>query len=186
MPPTTVVQTFPDRVQLEFTRPDETVRIPATAANGFAIAQGDVIGAITSGGKVRRRSRTAAGTGGVSAASPTFNVVDASVFAVDDVLVNEEGATIGTVLSLDTVDTPNTVTLDANAAINLAASDGVMASDGSQVAQGISDDAVDGTGDTTIAVTITGILDVAKLRGLDASAMEELAGATLLGVVFKF
>ena len=184
--PTTVIQTFPQRVQLEYTRPDETIRIPATAANGFAIAQGDVIGMITTGGKVRRRSRTTAGTGGFSTSAATCNVTDASMFAVGDVLKNEEGATIGTVQSLDLTDTPNVITLAANAAVNVAAGDAILASDGSQVAQGISDDSVDGTGDTTIAVAITGALDVAKLRGLDASAAEELEGATLLGVVFKF
>jgi hypothetical protein len=184
--PTTTLETFPQRAALEYTRPDQTVRIPATAANGFAITQGDVIGAITSGGKVRRRSRTTAGTGGFSTASATANVADASVFAVGDVLTNEEGTTVGTVLSLDIVDTPNTVTLTGNASVNVASGDAVMASDGSQVAQGISDDAVDGAGETTIAVTIAGLLDYAKLRGLDASAAEELSGATLLGVVFKF
>ena len=184
--PTQTLQTFPQRTVLEATRPDFTVRVPATAASGFAVNQGDIIGIITSSGKVRRRSRTTAtGTGGTNA-SAAIQVTDASVFVAGDVLTGEDGVAIGTVQSVNTVASPNTVTLSGNSAINIASGDSLLASDGSQVAAGISDDASDGTNDTTIAVTITGLLDSTKLRGLDSSAQKELEGAVVVNEIFKF
>lgn len=185
MPPTKTVETFAERVSLEVTRPDEAVKQNITFKDGFAAQQGDVIGIITASGLARRRSRTAATGTGFSIASNTGQVVDAGVFAAGEVLKSEDGTTIGTVQSVDTTTTPDTVALTGNAAVDVASGDAVLGSDGSQVAQGISDAANDGVDDTPADAFIAGYLDAALLRGLDASAKVELGGATLLGV-FKF
>jgi hypothetical protein len=186
MPPTSDVETFAQRVALETHRPDEGVKIGVTAKTGFAIKQGDVIGIITASDKARRRSRTAAAGAGFAVNSAVGEVADASVFVAGDALVSEDGTAIGTVLSTDTTATPDTVTLTGNAAVAVASGDAVMASDGSQVAQGISDNETDGVGsDTQIGIFIAGILGASLCRGLDASAKAELVGATLRGN-FKF
>lgn len=182
--PTTLVQEFPARVQLEIIRPDEAVLIPVTIKTGHVVKQGDVLGRITTGGLYRRRSRTDAVDDGFAADSPVGEVVDASVFKAADVLKDAAGNAIGTVLSVDVV--ANTVTLTANAANAVAAGVGVIAQDGSQVAQGISDKETDGSADTPISVFIAGLLDESKLRGLDASAKTELGGASVAGGIFKF
>lgn len=185
MPPTKTIQTFPDKVALEATRPDEAVKQNVTFADGFEVEQGDVIGIITASGLARRRSHTAATGTGFAVDSNTGQVEDAGVFAPGDVLKLEDGTTIGTVQSVDTSTTPDTVALTGNAAVAVASGDAVLGSDGSQVAQGISDAANDGNDDTPADVFIGGFLVAALLRGLDASAKAELGGATLLGV-FKF
>jgi hypothetical protein len=182
---TKILKTYPARVALEATRPDEAVKQNVTFKDGFVVQQGDVIGIITTGGKARRRSRTAAAGTGFAINSNTGQVVDASVFAPGDVLKTEDGTVIGTVQSVDPSTNPDTVALTGNAAVAVAVDDAVLASDGSQVAQGISDAANDGTDDTPADVFIAGYLVASLLRGLDASAIEELSGAVLLGV-FKF
>jgi hypothetical protein len=182
---TKTVKTFPDRVAIEATRPDEAVKQNVTFADGFEVEQGDVIGIIAASGLARRRSRTTAAGTGFAVDSNTGQVTDASVFAAGDVLKSEDGTIIGTVQSIDTTTTPDTVALTGNAAVAVASGDAVLASDGSQVAQGISDAANDGEDDMPADVFISGMLVASLLRGLDASAKAELGGATLLGV-FKF
>lgn len=183
---TKTVQTFPAKLALEATRPDEAVKTNLTIADGFAVQQGDVVGVITSGGLGRRRSRTVAAGTGFADNSNTGQVSDASVFTVDDVLKLEDGTTIGTIASIDLTTTPDTIALDGNAAVNVAVDDAVLASDGSQVAKGISDDANDGTDDTPAGVFISGYLVESRVRGLDASAKAELGGASMVNGIFKF
>ena len=182
---TRTVQTFPARVALEATRPDEAVKQNVTFADGFVVKQGDVIGIITASKLARRRSRTAAAGTGFAADSNTGQVVDAGVFVPGDVLKSEDGTTIGTVQSVDTTTTPDTVALTGNAAVAVASGDAVLGSDGSQAAQGISAAANDGEDDTPADAFIAGFLVASLLRGLDASAIAELGGAVLLSV-FKF
>jgi hypothetical protein len=184
--PSKVIETWPERVQLEALAGHPSASVGATAKSGFIIKQGDVVGEIASGGKFRRRSRTNAAGGGFDSASDTGEVDDASVFKAADVLKDEDGQTIGTVLSIDTEADPNTVKLTGNAAHDVASGKGVLAQDGSAVSQGVSDNETDGTEDTAIAVIVSGKLKGSLLRGLDASAKAELAGASLAGGVFKF
>jgi hypothetical protein len=186
MPPTKDVQTFARRVALEALRPDEAVNYGVTAKDGFAIKQGDVIGVITASGKARRRSRTFAAGTGFAVNSPGGQVDDSSVFVHGDVLTLEDGTVIGTVDTIDATLNPNVVTLTGNAAVAVADDDAVLGSDGSQVAQGISDGATDGVDDTPINIFIAGFLTEALCRGLDASAKEELNGASVIGGIFKF
>jgi len=184
--PSKTIETYGKKVALEALRADLAVMVGVMVASGFIVKQGDVVGKITASSKYRRRSRTATAGTGFSNASPTGQVTDASVFAKDDVLKKTDGTVIGTVLSIDTTTTPDTVTLTGNAAVNVAADVDVLASDGSQVAQGVSDDETDGTQDTSASVIIGGYLNEWKLRGLDSSAKTELAGSSRAGGVFKF
>jgi hypothetical protein len=184
--PTKTEQVFPDRVPLEALAGHPSASVGATVKSGFIVKQGDVTGKITADGKYRRRSRTTTTGTGFSNASPTGEVVDSSVFKAGDVLTTSSGTAIGTVLSVDPVADPNTVTLTANAANNVAADTGVIATDGSAVAQGIADAETDGTADVPIAVIVSGKLVESKLRGLDASAKSDLAGASVAGGIFKF
>ncbi len=185
--PSKTVQTFAQRVAMEALRPDEAVKYGVPGAQGFAIKQGDAVGVITASGKAHRRSRTAAAGTGFAINSLVGQVVDSGVFVHGDVLKNEGGETIGTVDTVDATQNPNIVTLTANAQVVVAAGDAVMASDGSQVAQGISDVETDGADDqTSIEVFIGGYLVESRCRGLDASAKEELNGASVIGGMFKF
>lgn len=183
---TKIVETYPERVSLLKVRPDLGVFVGLTIALGFTVRQGDVLGRITSSGKGRRRSRTNTTGTGFANNSPTGQVEDASVFKAGDVLTTSAGTAIGTVLSVNTAATPDTVTLTANAANNVAAGVGVIATDGSQVGVGISDNETDGSEDTGVSVLIGGYLDESKLRGLDASAKAELGGSSVAGGIFKF
>jgi len=184
--PTTLIQQFPERVQLELFRPEEAVLVPVTIAQGFACQQGDVLGQITTTGKARRRSRTLAAGAGFSAASAVGNVADASVFAPGDVLTTSTGLAIGTIAANGVNVQNNTVTLQANSANAVAAGTAVIATDGSAVAKGIADDGSDGTNDTPMAAIIEGVLNPALLRGLDSSAISDLSGALVFGNAFKF
>jgi hypothetical protein len=184
--PTKTEKVFPDRVPLEALAGHPSASVGVTVKTGFIVKPGDVVGKITADSKYRRRSRTDATGTGFSNASPTGQVLDASVFKAGDVLTTSIGTAIGTVLSVDVVADPNEVTLTGNAANNVAAGVGVIATDGSQVGQGIADAETDGTADVPIAVIVAGKLVESKLRGLDASAKSELAGASLAGGVFKF
>jgi hypothetical protein len=186
--PTETINTFPKKVPLQARRPDLVVSLAVTNKIGHIIKQGDIIGKITATGLYRRRSRTVAAGTGFSNASPVGKVTDASVFVAGDVLEDGAGNAIGTIAAggINTQANPNEVTLTGNAANNVAAGVAVMATDGSEVAQGISDHETDGTKDTPISAIIGGYLDEAKLRGLDSSAKAELAGASVAGGVFKF
>lgn len=183
---TKLTKTFEEKPSLAYTRPEALIIVNATAKDGFALSQGSVIGQITSSKLVRRRSRTAATGTGFADNSNTGQVVDASVFAIDDELKLEDGTVIGVVASINTAASPNSVALDANAAVNVTAGDAVMASDGSGKAAGIADDAVDGDGDTPIGVIVDGPpLVAALLEGLDASAVSELGGALMVNGLLK-
>jgi hypothetical protein len=186
--PTKIKETFPARVQLEALSGHPSASVGVTVKTGSIVKQGDVVGKITVGGLYRRRSRTNTVGTGFSNASPVGEVEDAGVFKAADVLKTAAGVAIGTVAAngIDTEADPNTVTLTGNAANNVAADVGVIAQDGSQVAEGIADAETDGTADTPIAVIVSGKLVEAKLRGLDASAKSELAGASVAGGIFKF
>lgn len=184
--PTKTKETFPDRVQLEALSGHPSASVGVTVATTFIVKQGDLLGQIAASGKYRRRSRTDATGTGFADNSPTGQVVDTTVFKVGDVLKDAAGNALGTVLSVDPTATPDTVTLTGNAANNVAAGVGVVAQDGSQVARAVADQETDGTADTPIAAIISGKLVESKLRGLDASAKTELAGASVAGAIFKF
>lgn len=184
--PTKTIETNPEREALEAVCPHLAVAIALTIGNGHIVQRGDVLGVITASGLARRRSRTNAAGTGFADNSPTGQVDDASVFKAGDVLKDAAGNAIGTVLSVDPTTSPDTVTLTGNSASNVAAGVGVVAQDGSQVAKAVSDKGSDGVGDTPINVFIGGYLTESKLRGLDASAKSELAGASVAGGVFKF
>lgn len=186
MPPTTEVENFGRREPLEATKPELAVIVPLTIKDGHAVARKDVLGVITSSGLGRRRTRTTAAGTGFADDSPTGRVTDASMFVAGDVLKTAGGTTIGTVQSVDTTTTPDTITLTGNAAVDVAAGDAVLGSDGSQVAAAIADKGSDGEGETRIAVYIAGLLKEAGLRGLDASAKTELGGVSTVGGIFKF
>ncbi len=184
--PTRTVEEFSDRAPLEAVRADLAVRVPGLVANGHKVKQGDVLGVITASDKLRRRTRAVAAGAGFATNTPVGRVDDASVFVAGDVLKDGDGATIGTVQSVDTTTTPDTVTLTGNAAVAVAAGEPVFGSDGSQVAKTISDSETDGAGDTNTTQIIGGFLNEAKLRGLDASAKSELGGVSTVGGIFKF
>jgi hypothetical protein len=186
MPPTELKQTFPERDALEALRVELATIVALVMAAGFLVKRGDVVGVITASGKGRRRPRALATGAGFAVDSAVGRVDDASVFVAGDVLKNAAGTTIGTVLSVDLTTTPDTVTLTGNAAVAVAAGAAVLGSDGSQVAQAIAHDEVDGVGDTNSKVYITGLLKESKLRGLDATAKTELGGVSTVGGVFKF
>src|SRR5690349_10146274 len=98
------------------------VMVPATAANGFAVEVGRVVGVITASGKVRKRSRTPATGTGFAVNSPIGHVVENGVFAPGDVLTDAAGNAIGTVAAngIDGTDLTK-VTLTGNAANAVAA-----------------------------------------------------------------
>jgi hypothetical protein len=184
--PTQTVNTYPNLIPLEARRPDLAVLVAVTIASGFVVAQGDVLGKITSSGFYRRKSRTTVTGTAVSTTAVTFGVVDASVFAVGDVLTDSSGNSVGTVLSLNTAASPNTVTLAADAGHNVAIGADVIATDGSAVAQGISNQGADGSANLTINVYIAGLLLAASLIGLSGSTNAELGGVTVADGIFKF
>lgn len=184
MPPTRDIETFERREPMEATKPELAVIVPLTIKNDFKVARKDVLGVITASGLGRRRSRALAAGAGFATNADVGYVDDASVFAVDDVLKNAAGTTIGTVEAVDLI--ANTVTLVANAAVAVAAGAAVLGSDGSQVAQAIADKGSDGVGDTTISVYIGGFLKQTGLRGLDSTAKTELGGVSTVGGIFKF
>jgi len=188
MPPTRTIETFGERIPLEEVRADLAVSVPQSVKAGSRIRRGAVLGVVTADGYTRERSRSKAAGTGFSDASDTGQVADASVFAVGDELTLEDGTAIGTVESIDTTTTPDTIVLEANAAVNVAVDDAVMASDGSQVAQSIADEAVAATEtlDTGLSVYIAGFLKKDQLIGLDASAIVELGGAVNPNNIFKF
>ncbi|HKO43340.1 MAG TPA: hypothetical protein VJU84_08620 [Pyrinomonadaceae bacterium] len=188
MPPTKTIETYGERIPLEAVRADLAVRVPQTVEAGSKIRRGAVLGVVTADGYTRERARTKAAGTGFSDASDTGQVEDASVFKVGDELTLEDGTAIGTVESINTATTPDTIVLEANAAVNVAVGDAVMASDGSQVAQSIADEAVavTETTDTVLSVYIGGFLKKDQLVGLDASAIAELGGAVNPNNIFKF
>lgn len=182
--PTTTIETNAARVALEKIRPDIAPAVGLTAKDGFAIGRGDVVGVITASGLGRRRTRATVGDDPTAVDSDIFNVDDASVFAVGDVVKNSAGVTVGTIESID-LDT-NVITLTGNAAVVVATGANVFGSDGSQTAKGIADEASDGVGDTPIRILIGGCLDESLCLRLDATAKTELAGSSRVGGIFKF
>lgn len=184
--PTKTIETFPERKQLEALGGHPSAAVGVTVANTHIVKQGDVIGKITASGKYRRRTRATVNTTAFATDSPNGQVLDASVFKVGDVLKNVAGVTVGTIQSIDLTTTPDSIVLTGNAGVAVAAGADVLGSDGSQVAQAVADQETDGTADVPIAAIISGKLKESELRGLDASAKSELAGASVAGGVFKF
>jgi hypothetical protein len=86
--PTSTVETNAAQTPLEATRADLAVILGGAVKDGHACDKGDVLGVITSGGKLRRRSRSTVKTGGAFATdSDTGKIVDASKkFVAGDVL----------------------------------------------------------------------------------------------------
>ena len=185
--PSKTTQTYGKRVALEARRPDLSVIIGVMIKIGFIVKQGDVVGKISASGEYRRRSRTTATGTGFAVDSAVGQVTDASVFAPGDLLKDGNGVMIGIVAAngINVASAPDQVTLIANALVAVAAGAAVVASDGSQVAKGISDEETDGTEAASCRIFIGGYLDETKLRGLDASAKTEMAGASMAGDIFK-
>ena len=86
--PTRTVEEFANRKQLEATKPELSVFENAVVKDGHAVSLGDRLGKITSGGMLRRKTRSAVKTGGAfSTAAATGKIVDASEkFVAGDVL----------------------------------------------------------------------------------------------------
>lgn len=188
--PQEVKQTYPDRVPLEAISGFPSLQIPLTVKAGSAIRRGAVCGVKTADGYLRERKRTVAAGTGFSDSAPTGQIAngDGVRFEVDDLLKNEAGETIGTIQSIDNTTNPDTITLTGNAAVNVAVGDAVVASDGSEVAACIADEAVASTEakDTVLSPHIGGALRESSLIGLDDSAKAELNGKSFPGNVFKF
>lgn len=180
--PTRLVETSPNRIQLEGIKEGLSPSVPVTVANTHTCDQGNVLGKITASGKYRRRSRSAVGSTAFGTGSPNGSVVDGTLFKVGDVLTNAAGAAVGTILSI----TGNNIVLTANAANAVATGAHVLASDGSQVADVISDKASDGVGDTTLNAFVGGYLAEAKLIGIDSTAKTELGGRSTANGIFRF
>ncbi|HEX8090886.1 MAG TPA: hypothetical protein VF762_18645 [Blastocatellia bacterium] len=184
--PSKVIDTFAKKVPLEAVRADLAVLVGVMIAAGFIVKQGDVIGKISASGKYRRRTHSVTAGAGFADDSTVGHVSDASVFAAGDVLKKADGTLIGTVAVGGVNAVNNTLTLTANAALDVAAGVDVVASDGSQVAEGISDLETDGTQDANVPALIGGYLNESLLRGLDSTAKAELGGASVAGGIFKF
>jgi hypothetical protein len=183
---TSTVETFPALESLAATRADELVITGLTMAAGLAAPRGGVIGVITSSGLGRRRTRTTAAGAGFATNSATGQVADASLFKPGDVITNNAGANIGTVAAGGVNLVTNILTLTANAAVAVASGAFVLGSDGSQVAQGIADEGVDGAAEAGIPLIIGGPLKESKLSGLDATAKTELLGRSAPNGIFIF
>lgn len=181
-----LVETYATRKSLETRRPDMTVNIGATVKDGYACAQGDVMGVITASGLLRRRTRTTVDTTAFSTGTATGKVADPTVFKDGEVLKNAAGATIGTIAVGGINLVTRVITLTANAAVNVADGAGVYGSDGSQVASVIAEEGSDGDGDTPInVITQSPALNISLLRGLDDTAITELGGKVLPGNLLK-
>jgi len=187
MPPTRTIETFPERVPLEAVRADLAVRIPQTVKDGTAIRRAAVLGVITATGYVRERSRSNA-SADAATGQKVIAVDDALVFKVGDVLTLEDGTAIGTIDAGGVNVDDNELTCVANIAIAITDGDAVLASDGSQVAQEIADEAVAATETTNTQLSpyIGGYLKRDLIIGLDASAIAELGGAVKPNNIFKF
>lgn len=180
--PSRVIETNPAQVALEAMRPDLAVWVPGTVKTGFACSAKEVLGEITASKLLRRRSRSLVTGTAFATNSPTGTVADGALFRAGDVLTNSAGANVGTIQSIS----GNTVTLAANAAVAVATGAAVLASDGSQVAKGISGSGSDGNGDTPMDVCISAIVTEADIIGLDSTAKTELGGQSTVGGLFKF
>lgn len=186
MPPTVTTNTYPARVPLEAVRADLAVKIPLTVKAGSAVRRAVVLGVITATSYIRERARSNAAAA-LAAAGTVLVVDDASVFIAGDVLKLEDGTTVGTVAANGVNAEDNELTISA-AAVDVADNDAILASDGSQKAKAIADEAVAATeaADTTLSPYIGGALKSDQLIGLDDSAIAELGGAVFPGNIFKF
>lgn len=186
MPPTVTTNTFPTHVPLEAVRADLAVKIPLTVKAGSAVRRAAVLGVITATSYIRERSRSLA-NGALAAGGTVLVVDDAAVFVDGDVLKLEDGTTIATIAANGVNIVDNELTVSATA-VDVADNDAILASDGSQKAKAIADEAVAATEsvDTTLSPYIGGALKSDQLIGLDDSAIAELGGAVFPGNIFKF
>lgn len=180
--PTKTINTYPAKVALEALRADLAVFVSGTVKNGFACSAKEVLGEITSSKLLRRRSRSLVTGTAFATNSAVGTVADGTLFRVGDVLTNDAGANVGTILTI----VGNTVTLSANAATAVATGAAVRASDGSQTAKCISGSGSDGDGDTPMDVCISAIVNEADIIGLDSTAKTELGGTSTVGGLYKF
>lgn len=180
MPPTTTIETWPERIPLESRKAELAVQVSMVAKTGFEILRGAVLGVITASGFLRRRT---CGVADADAATNQKVIVldddsDASVFVAGDVLKNRGGETIGTVAVGGISTEDNSITCVDNLAVAVTAGDEILGSDGSQVAKVIANEAVKATetANTNLSPYAAGILKVDQLSGLNDSAVEELKG----------
>lgn len=190
MPPQQTINTYARREQFEAIGGHKLLQIPLTVKAGTSIRRGAVCGKKTADDYLRERKRSLAAGTGFSDASPTGQVTngDGSRFEVGDVLKNEAAETIGTIQAIDITTNPDTITLTGNAAVNVAVGEAVVASDGSEVAACIADEAVASTEekDTQLSVIIGGPIKESLIVGLDDSARAELNGKSFPGGIFNF
>jgi hypothetical protein len=184
--PTRTTETFPTRIQLEAIRPDLAAQVPLTVKAGTGMRRAAVCGVITATGYIRERSRSKA-NGAVAAGGTALVVDDASVFVAGDILKLEDGTTVATVAANGVNVEDNELAVSATA-VDVADNDAILASDGSQVAKVISNEAVAATEtqDTPISPFVCGILKTDQIIGLDESAVTEMGGVTLPGNKYKF
>jgi len=187
MPPTQTTETFPRRVPLEAVRADLAVQIPLTVKAATGVRRAAVLGVITATDYIRERSRSNAAAA-YAVGVQVIEVDDASVFIPGDVLKLEDGTAVGTIAAAGVNVDDNELTLVAVTTAEIADGDAVLASDGSQVAKAIADEAVAAAQsvDTVLSPYIGGALKRSLLIGLDDSAIAELGGAVFPGDIFKF
>jgi hypothetical protein len=184
--PQEIINTYARRVQFEAVGGHKLLQVPMTVKAGTGVDRGVICGVKTADGYLRPRKRTLAAGAGFSDASPTGQVTngDGVRFEVGDVLKNEAGETIGTIQAIDVTTNPDTITLTGNAAVNVAVGEAVMASDGSEVAACIADEAVASTEtkDTQLSPIFRGAIKSSLIIGLDDSARAELNGRSVAGM----
>lgn len=184
--PTNTIATFPNQESLAAQRATDLLITAITFGLGHVVPRGGVVGVMTSSGLGRRRTRTTAAGAGFATNATTGQVADASLFKAGEVITNSAGATIGTIATNGVNTATNVLTLTANAAVAVAAGATVLGADGSQVAQAIADEGVDGLIEATAPVIISGALKEDKLSGLDATAKTELGGRSTVNNIFIF
>jgi len=187
MPPTQNIETYPSRTPLEAVRADLAVRIPLTVKAGSRVRRGIVLGVVTATNYIRERSRSLAAAA-FAIGVGVIEVDDASLFIPGDVLKLDDGTTVGTIAALGVNVVDNELTLVAVTTIEIADNDAILASDGSELAKAIADEAVAATEavDTVLSPYIGGALKSDLIIGLDASAIAEMGGAKFPGNIFKF
>ncbi len=178
--PTRTIENYERYEPLEATKPELAVSVPATVAAAHIVKRGDVIG-ITSTNFARRRTRTVTTGAGFATNSNIGAVEDGNIFVAGDEIRKLDGTVIGTVLAVTAV----TIVLTANASVAVPAGQAIIAAGGAHTAKGLAGKTTNGTVETTIDVYIAGIFDESRLRGLDASAKQELGGASVAGGIFK-
>lgn len=168
---------------LEFSKPEVAVKLRGTVAAGLKVRRGAVVGRVTGRKSVVREVPVSKATGsGFVATSPSGTVENGALFVVGDVLKNDAGQTVGTISAI----AGNTIVLQANAAVAVAANAVVKVLDGSEKAVAIAEDETDGKDNTPISIITAGVLKRELIIGLTSQAVEDLRGRFPMDEVFQF